>query len=69
MYKKNVSRFSFNLAPRLIHVVTRAVHVGAMRCHSTGRRRHTLRLHTLRGAEKIETELVHQIMYKKRLKI
>ena len=62
-----VSRFSFNLAPRIVHVVTRAVRVAAMRYHSNERRRYTLLAITRRGTEKIETINVHNVMYAKRL--
>ena len=40
-----------------------------MRYHSTERCRHTLLALTLRGTEKIETKIVHKLMYKKRPKI
>ena len=56
MYNKNVSRFSFNLAPRIIHVATLVVRVGAMRYLSAER---SLLALTLRGIEKIETKIVH----------
>ena len=63
---KSVSRFSFNLAPRIVHVATLVVRVGAMRYHSAER---SLLALTLRGTEKIETKIVHKPMYKKRPKI
>ena len=61
---KSVSRFSFNLAPRTVHVATRVVRVAAMRCHSNERCRYTLLPITRRGAEKIESISVHNAMYK-----
>ena len=36
---KTSSRFSFNLAPRIVQVATRAARVKATRCHSTVRQR------------------------------
>ena len=67
LWTESVTRFSFNLAPRMVHAATRAVRVAAMRCHSTERRRYTLLALALRCAENIETKIVHNGMYKKRL--
>ena len=50
----------------MVHVVTRVVRVAAMRCHSTERRRYTLIALRLRGALKLETKIVHNVMDRKR---